>query len=340
MNRNTHVSPRLFCSVSRLLLGWMLLGCVLLLSATSLAAPKTSQATPRELLDAGRADEAVRLLTPQAVGNNATAFNYLGRAYFALGDWDSAVRNCERAAQLDPKNATFQLWLGRSYGEKANSSSPIVAYPLARKTVAAFIAARALDRQSMDIARDLAEYYFTAPFIVGGGSGKALSLAAELAPAHSSDAAWVRAMVASNAGHDEQAEREFKESIRLDHDSARTRLELARYLQRRKHWDRFQQTLEQAIKSTRIQPIDHYDIAELLLTTNRDLPGAAQQMRSYIQSGHTEEAAPVFRAHFLLGEILMKSGDVNQAAAGYRAALALASSYRPATEALRRLGLR
>jgi TolA-binding protein len=63
-------------------------------------------------------------------------------------------------------------------------------------------------------------------------------------------------------------------------------------------------------------------------------------MRTYIHGGHTEEAAPVFRAHFLLGEILLKSGDVEQAAAEYRAALTLASSYRPATEALRRLGRR
>ena len=61
-------------------------------------------------------------------------------------------------------------------------------------------------------------------------------------------------------------------------------------------------------------------------------------MRAYIQSGHTEEEAPLFRAHFLLGEILLKSGDAGQAAAEYRAALALASSYRPAAESLRRLG--
>ncbi len=100
--------------------------------------------TPSELLDAGRADDALRLLTPQATGNNAAAFNYLCRVYFALADWDNAVRNCERAAQIEPGNAIFQLWLGRSYGEKANvSANPLTAYSLARKTVAAFITAHA-----------------------------------------------------------------------------------------------------------------------------------------------------------------------------------------------------
>ena len=56
----------------------------------------------------------------------------------------------------------------------------------------------------------------------------------------------------------------------------------------------------------------------MLLNAKRNLPLAAQQMRDYIQSGHTEEEAPLFRAHFLLGEILLKSGDTRQAAAEYQ----------------------
>lgn len=317
--------------VSRPLLALLLLVGVLLPVAAHAAA------SPHELLDAGRADDALRLLTAQAAGSDAVAFNYLCRVFYALGDWDNAVQNCERASQNDPGNALFQLWLARSYGQKANAASPLTAYPLARKSVAAFITARSLDRQSVAIARDLAAYYAIAPIIVGGGTDKALALAAELAPVHPADAAWVRAMAASNQGHYEQAEHEYNEAIRLDHDSATTYLDFARYLRERKNWERMQQTVERAIQSTRIQPTDHYDAAELLLGANRNLPLAAQQMRAYIQGGRTEEAAPLFRAHYLLGEILLKSGDTGQAAAEFRAALALASSYRPAADSLRRL---
>jgi tetratricopeptide (TPR) repeat protein len=334
----THIRFRQFLPARRLLLrcaaGFFLL--LALLPCRMLAAPD-----PRELLDAGRADDALRLLIPQATGNNAAALNYLCRAQFSLTDWDSAVRSCERAAQIEPGNALFHLWLGRSYGEKANAAvNPILAYSLARKTVAAFIVARSLDRHSIAIARDLAEYYATAPAIVGGGSDKALSLAAELAAEHPSDAAWIRGMVASNQGRHEQAEHEYTEAIRLDHDSADAYLNFARYLRGRKAWDRFQETVERAIHSPHLRPSDRYDAAELLLNTNRNLPLAAQQMRAYIQSGHTQEEAPLFRAHYLLGEILLKSGDPSQAAAEYRAALALAGSYRPAAESLRRLGQR
>lgn len=245
----------------------VLLGCMLLLPFAAQAAPN-----PHELLDAGRADEALRLLTPQAVGNDAVALNYLCRVFYSLGDWDNAVQNCERAAQLDRQNAIFQLWLGRSYGEKASVSNLLVAYPLARKTVAAFIKAHSLDRHNMAIARDLAEYYASAPFIVGGGSDKALALAAEIAPEYPADAAWVRAMVANNQGHYEQAEHEYNEAIRLDHESAGTYLDLARFFRGRKSWDRFQQTVERAIQSPRIQPSDHYDAAEVLLNAQRNLP--------------------------------------------------------------------
>jgi tetratricopeptide (TPR) repeat protein len=328
------ITPRLLRYLPRLLrglpLGALLLGWLLL------PTPSVAAAKPSELLDAGRADEVLRLLAPSAESNHAADLNYSCRAYYQLRDWDNAVRDCERAAQLEPGNSIFQLWLGRSYGEKANVAGALSAYSLARKCVAAFATARSLDRKNLAIARDLAEYYSTAPAIVGGGSDKALALAAELAPEHPADAAWVRAMVASNQGRYEQAEFQYNEAIRLDHDSAAAWLDLARFLRSRKSWDRFQQCIEHAVRSTRIRPTDRYDAAELLLVTNRDLPEAAHQMRAYIQ-GHTEEAAPVFRAHFLLGEILLKNGDASQAAAEYQAALALANSYRPALEALRRV---
>jgi tetratricopeptide (TPR) repeat protein len=296
--------------------------------------------SPQELLAAGRVDDALRLLLPLATGNNAEAYNYLGRVYYSMGEWDDAVRNCERAAQLAPGNAEFHLWMGRSYGEKANVSTPLTAYSLARKTVAAFELAHSLDRRSIPIARDLGEYYATAPGVVGGGSGKALALADEMAKEAPSLAAWFRAMAASHEGNYEEAERQYQESIRLEGDSADTQLELARFLRGRKQWKRFQSTVEHALRSPRIRPEDRYDAAELLLRTNRNLPEAARQMRMYIQSGHPVEDAPMFRAHAILGDILLKIGDTTQATAEYRAALALADNYRPAANALHRLGQR
>lgn len=329
-------------SSSRRWPAWVLKGCLwmmLVLPAMCHAATPS----PVELLDNGRADDALRLLIPQATGNNAAAYNFLCRTYFGLRDWDDALRNCEHATQLAPENADFQLWMGRSYGEKANAEPAYAvssAYSLARKTVAAFESAHALDRHSLPIVQDLAEYYTTAPSIVGGGNGKALTLAAEIAPEYPWEAALIRAMAAAHEDKYELAEREYAEAIRLSSGSAETQLEFARYLRGRKRWQRFQQTVESALRTPNIRPVDRYNAAEMLFRTSRNLPEATRQMRAYIQGGRHDEDAPLFRAHCLLGDILLKTGDSNQAAAEYRAALALASSYSPATEALRRMGQR
>ncbi len=73
--------PRTCCPpVSRLLLGAF---CWAVAAACRLATPRRRQ-SPANCSTAGRADEALRLLTPQATGNNAAAFNYLCRVYFAL----------------------------------------------------------------------------------------------------------------------------------------------------------------------------------------------------------------------------------------------------------------
>ncbi len=312
--------------------GKLLLLCCLLMAQGAWAAPAA-----RELLDSGRADEALRLLNGPSGSRSAENNNFVCRVYYSVQDWDNAVRYCERAIKLEPKNTVYQLWMGRSYGQKASVANPVWAYALARKTVACFKLAHELDRNNMSAARDLAEYYTTAPAIVGGGNDKALTLAAEIASQHPSDAAWIRAMAAASAGHPDEAEREYNESIRLDHDSASTYLELARYLRGRKSWNRFQQTVERAMQSSKIQPSDRYNAAEMLLKTERNLEEAVRQLRAYIHGAHTEEEAPVFRAHYLLGEVLRKTGDNGQAAAEYRAALALASSYRPAADALHKL---
>lgn len=314
--------------------------CRLLLAALLLAAVPCSlwaAAAPRELLAQGRVDEVIRALNGQS---SAEAENLLGRAYFALGHWDDAVHHCDRAVRLNSNSAEYQLWLGRAYGEKANSAGALSAYGLAKKSVAAFEAAHQLDRRNPAIARDLGEYYASAPGMVGGGSGKALALANEVAAENPSLAAWIRAITASHGGNQEEADRQYQESMRADHDSAATLLEYARYLKGRKQWERFQQLVERAMQSPRLRPEDRYDAAEMLLRTERNLPEAARQLRQYIQGGRFSEDAPLFRAHYLLGEVLQKSGDASQAAAEYRAALGLASGYRPAQDALHRMGQR
>ena len=100
-------------------------------------------------------------------------------------------------------------------------------------------------------------------------------------------------------------------------------------------YDRFKR--EEEIGTRLDHPGALVDGASLLIHSGHDPALAARLLRRYLDSGSTTEEAPVFKAHLLLGEIFEKQADRDHAAEQYRAALALAHTYHPALEALRRV---
>jgi tetratricopeptide (TPR) repeat protein len=99
--------------------------------------------------------------------------------------------------------------------------------------------------------------------------------------------------------------------------------------------------MEQALGRVRTAHLDRsdalVDAADILLHTGRNLPEAAELLRTYLNSDAKVEQAPAFKAHYLLGNTVEKMGDRQAAAAEYRSALALAHDFRPAQEALQRV---
>jgi tetratricopeptide (TPR) repeat protein len=295
--------------------------------------------TPADLLNRGRADEAIRTLNQQVTASNsADGYHLLCRAYYAVQDYDSAVKNGERAVQLNPNNANFHLWLGRAYGMKAEQANALSAFSLARKTVASFEKSVQLDPSDWHARRDLAEFYVEAPGIVGGGKDKARRLADNVASSDPTTAAWIRAIIAVQDKQATEAEKQFKAAITASGNSATMWLELARFYRQQQRWDDFEAAVQQALNSPKKVSTDLYDAGEMLIRANRDLPLAVQTLRKYLDSGHTDEIAPAFKAHYLIGQGLEKQGNSREAQTEYRAALSLASSFRPAQDALHKLG--
>jgi TolA-binding protein len=75
----------------------------------------------------------------------------------------------------------------------------------------------------------------------------------------------------------------------------------------------------------------------MLFRADRDYPLAIQLLHSYIALSNPAEEAPIFKAHYLLGELLEKQNNRPAAAEEYRAALSMAHSFRPAQDALKRV---
>jgi TolA-binding protein len=78
------------------------------------------------------------------------------------------------------------------------------------------------------------------------------------------------------------------------------------------------------------------EASDMLYRSQRNYPFAAELLRRYIAAGPVE-AAPAFRAHYLLGMLLEKQGDKVGAAQEYRASLSLVRNFGMAQQALNRL---
>ncbi|HWW14739.1 MAG TPA: tetratricopeptide repeat protein [Candidatus Dormibacteraeota bacterium] len=311
---------------------------VALLSLVSTLSSHTAAQTSQDLLAAGRVDQALLTLEAQIhTTPTAEAYNLLCRAHFELGAWEAGIAACEKATTLAPDNALYHLWLGRIYGEKADRAGFLRAAGLAGKVRTEFERSVELSPNSWEARTDLAEFYLEAPGIVGGGKDRALSQAELLAPLNPAMAHWVKARVAEKNKDNVAAEKEYRAAIEASQGGARAWLNLAGFY---RHLNRFDD-MEQALRTMESRPIDHpaalVDAAGMLLRTGHDYPMAIRLVRRYIALSNTEEEAPVFKAHTMLGELLEKQGDRAAAAEEYRAALAMAHTFRQAQDGLKRV---
>lgn len=303
--------------------------------------PSLCAADPADskLLAEGRMDDAVVSLHSRISGapKDAESYNLLCRAYFALADWDRGIAACEKAVSLDPGNAQYHLWLGRVYGEKADHSHFLTAAGLAKKVRSEFETAVRLNPNNAEARTDLAEFYLEAPGIVGGGRDKAEAQAEKIAPLDPVRAGWVKARLAEKNNDLIGAENDYRAAIAASHGSALAWRNLAYFYRQSGRLD----AMEDAIRHASAAPMDQPEVlmegANMLLRTKRDLPQAIQLLRRYLSSSLTVEAAPAFKAHYLLGTALEQQGNKAAAAQEYRASLALAKSFTLAQAALGRL---
>jgi len=315
--------------ISRMLL-------VFLLLIASLTASLADSA--KDKLAAGRIDEAIAELNGRlsSAPADAESSNLLCRAYFALEDWDRAESSCRKAASLDPANSRFHLWLGRVYGEKADRANFLAAAALAGKVRGEFERAVQLNPKDVDARLDLAEFYLAAPGIVGGGEQKAREQARSIATVNPAREHWVYARIAEQKKDAATAEREYHQYIDLSKGDAEAWLNLALFLRRQKRLDE----MEQAIVKLSQAPMPKLDVlveaSGILYRAGRSYPFATELLRRYLASGPVE-AAPAFKAHYLLGMLLEKQGDKAGAAQEYRASLSLARNFGMAQQALNRV---
>lgn len=310
---------------------------VLLVAALSLYSAAADNAG--SVLASGRVDEAISILQQEisAAPQNAEAYNLLCRSYFALGSWDRGIAACQKAVALEPNTGRYHLWLGRIYGEKADEVNFFSAASLAGKVRGEFERAVQLEPNSAEARTDLAEFYLEAPGIVGGGQDKAHAQAEVLDKLDPARAHWVRGRIAEKRKDAATAEREYRAAIEVSQGDANAWLNLGLFYRRAHRLDEMEDALRHAASAEKPEPEVLVDAAETLQRAGRNFPEAIRLLRRYLALTDKAETAPAFKAHYVLGVLLEKQGDKQAAAQEYQAALALASGFSRAQEALNRL---
>jgi tetratricopeptide (TPR) repeat protein len=139
------------------------------------------------LLKTRKYAEAERIANVKLAQDPANADALIAKSEAILGG-SGAVSRVEEAVKLGeqcvaahPQVSNCHLTLGNALGTKAVSAGIMSAMGYARTIRDAFKKAVELDPQNMDARFSLQQYYLQAPGIVGGGSGKARTLAEQTA---------------------------------------------------------------------------------------------------------------------------------------------------------------
>ena len=290
-----------------------------------------------QALQAGEADKALALLNslPQGGTSLAEAQNLECRVHFTLQQWDEAARECEQAVRLDGQNSDYHLWLGRALGEKADRASFMSAFSLGKRVRMEFEAAARLNPRNAEALTDLGEFYKEAPSVVGGGTGKAEQVAAQLDKVDVARAHQLRARIAEGRKDFGTAEREYKEAIAAATHPALHCTTLASFYRRRERWTEMEAAIHSCVSAAerdKHADVALYDGAGVLTESNRDPALAARMLEEYLAGSSRTEEAPAFEAHLRLARLKKQMGDAAGAQREIAAALQLAHDYKPALD--------
>jgi len=144
---------------------------------------------------------------------SARAYCLAGKDHFMLGDYKEASEAFERAFAIEPANAHYALWLGRSFGRRAETAAPFLGPRYAAKARGYFEKAVALDPHNEEALSDLFDYYLEAPGFLGGGFDKAEQVAKRMGEQNPAEGAGAQAQLADRRKQFDTAEDQIRRAI-------------------------------------------------------------------------------------------------------------------------------
>jgi tetratricopeptide (TPR) repeat protein len=219
---------------------------------------------------------------------DARVFDLMGRNQFMLGDYKRASESYQQAALADPANSTYENWLGKSFGKRAETASPFTAPGLASKARQHFERAVALDSGNKEAMSDLFEYYLEAPGFLGGGLDKAARLADRMAAVDPAEGLWAQARIAERRKDYRKAEEQLRRAMQAAPLQVGRTLDLAKFLSKQGRIEESEQTFRAAEKIAPNNPRVLYVRAETYIKSGRNMNTARDLLKRYL----TEPLSP------------------------------------------------
>lgn len=272
----------------------------------------------------------------KAQPTDAAAACWLGKTLMAENRPGDAEDWFDKAAALDPRSSEYQLWLSRAIGAQAQRASVLRQPFLARRMKAAVDRAIALDANNIE-ARELRWQFFSmAPGFMGGGDGKAREEAAEIMRRNRYRGQFVALQMAGRAKDNAAVERTLKTLATEYPDSIATASSYASWFADHGRVSEAFAVVDAFQKRRPGDPVALYQVGRIAAVTGQQLDRGEEALRKFLLLAPTPASGvpTLSNAHFRLGNILEKRGNMAAARAEYELALGLDSGNSLARKAL------
>jgi tetratricopeptide (TPR) repeat protein len=259
----------------------MKFGPVLMFAATLLAASGGDFEQARKFYNLTEFDQSLKVLLaiPE---KDAAVYEFIGRNYYMQGEYKKATESLDKAAASDPDNGEIALWLGRSFGRRAETSSPFTAPGQASKARQWFEKAVELTPKNLEALSDLFEYYLEAPGFLGGGLDKAQAIAAKMSALDAAEGHWAAAKLAEKRKEFSSAEEQLRRAIDASPQRVGRILDLAKFLARQGRFQEADQSFARAEKVAPNSPRIVYAKADVYIKAGRNLEVAKTLLKRYM----------------------------------------------------------
>lgn len=234
---------------------------------------------------------------------DAATYALMGKDEYMLGNFKMAIEDLTKAADLNPSSSDYALWLGRSYGRKAQTGSPFTATGTAKKAAEFFEKAVELDPKNADALYDLFEFRLQAPSFVGGSREKAEETAKRLESLSLPDYYSAKARLAEHKKQFEAAEEQLRRAVTAAPQDVGRVLDLANFLARQHRFSDSEAAIEQAAKIAPDNPRLLLAKARLDIEQKRNLENARVLLEKYRKSSLTPDDPPKQEADKLLKQV-------------------------------------